>query len=300
MIRALVTLVTLAFLILSDAGAFTPDAMAQPEAILVGAGDVARCFRKPALETEAAKTAALIEQVPGTVFVAGDLVYENGWEEEFRNCYEPTWGRFKARTLPVPGNNDYNAPKAAPYFAYWGSRAGEPGKGYYSVEVGSWRVIGLNSNIESDGGSEQERWLRTELATHPTHCTLAFWHHPVFSSGWGSGMTRTTRKMRDIFRALYEGGADVVITGHDHVYERFGPQDPEGRADPVRGIREFIVGTGGAAPTGFAQIVPNSEVRQADVFGVLKLTLRPDGYTWDFIPIEGQTFHDSGEGKCHD
>jgi hypothetical protein len=278
MIRTPGSLATVALFVLLATEPFAGDATAQEEAVLVGAGDIARCWRKPVLETEAAKTAALIEKIPGTVFVAGDLVYENGWEEEFGNCYEPTWGRFKARTLPV---HDYYAPKAAPYYAYWGSRAGEPGKGYYSVEVGTWRVIGLNSNIDSDAGSEQERWLRSELATHPVHCTLAFWHHPVFSSGWAD-LQNTTGKMRDIFRALYEAGAGVVISAHDHVYERFAPQDPEGRADPVRGIREFIVGTGGGSPTGFHQIQANSEVRQADVFGVLKLTLRPDGYSWEF------------------
>jgi 3',5'-cyclic AMP phosphodiesterase CpdA len=296
MIQAFITLVTLTFLMFSDAGPFTPDVMAESEAILVGAGDVGECFRKPASASEAAKTAALIEQIPGTVFVAGDLVYPYGEEEGFRNCYDPTWGRFKARTLPVPGNHDYNAYKAAPYYAYWGRVAGELGKGYYSVQVGSWRVIALNSMIEAGAGSEQERWLRTELKTHPAHCTLAFWHHPLISSG----LMGNNPKMRDIFQALYEGGVDVVINGHDHVYERFAPQDAQGQADSERGIRVFIVGTGGASLQGFSTVRANSEVRWADVFGVIKLTLRPDGYTWDFIPIEGQTFRDSGEGKCHD
>ena len=296
MIQALITLVALALWIVSDAGTFTPNAMAQSEAILVGAGDVGECFRKPASEAEAAKTAALIEQIPGTVFVAGDLVYPYGEEEGFRNCYDPTWGRFKARTLPAPGNHDYYAYKAAPYYTYWGQAAGEPGKGYYSVQVGSWRVIALNSMIEAGAGSEQERWLRTELKTHAAHCTLAFWHHPLISSG----LMGNNPKMRDIFQALYEGGVDVVINGHDHVYERFALQDAQGQADSERGLRVFIVGTGGASLLGFSTVRANSEIRQAGVFGVIKLTLRSDGYAWDFIPIEGQTFRDSGEGKCHD
>jgi hypothetical protein len=293
MIEILITLAT--FLILAAAGPFAPDASAQQEAVLVGAGDIARCFRKPALETDAAKTAALIEQIAGTVFVAGDLVYEYGTEDEFKNCYDPTWGRFKARTLPAPGNHEYYSRNAGPYYAYWGSAAGEPGKGYYGVQLGSWRVIALNSNIDAAAGSEQELWLRNELRTYPAHCILAFWHHPLFSSGSEGNHPN----MRDIFQALYEAGADVVINGHDHSYERFAPHDVQGRADPLRGIRVFIVGTGGGIPLGFLNVSANSEVRQRDVLGVIKLTLRPDGYSWEFIPIEGQTFRDAGEGKCH-
>jgi 3',5'-cyclic AMP phosphodiesterase CpdA len=294
MIRALIMLATLAFLVLTDSGPFAPDATAQQDVVLVGAGDIATC-RGPASESMAAKTAALIEKISGTVFAAGDLAYEEGSEKEFRDCYGPTWGPFKDRTVPVPGNHEYYSPNAEPYYAYWGSRAGEPGKGYYSVQLGSWRVIALNSNIEHYAGSEQELWLRNELRSHPARCTLAFWHHPLFSSGWPGN----NEDFRELFQALYEAGADVVINGHAHVYERFAPQDAQGRADPARGIRVFIVGTGGGIPLGFSDIQANSEVRQKDVFGVLKLTLRPGDYAWEFIPIEGQTFRDSGEGKCH-
>lgn len=290
-VQALLTLATVAVLALGDR-----EATAQGEAVLVGAGDVAQCFGRPASESLAARTALLIDQIPGTVFVAGDLAYQDGKEEEFKTCYEPTWGRFKARTLPVPGNHDYQSPNAAPYYAYWGDAAGQSGKGYYSARVGNWRVIALNSNIDAAAGSEQERWLRDELRTHPAHCTLALWHHPVFSSAWGGH----DPKMLDIFRALHEAGTELVISGHDHVYERFAPQDPHGSADPVHGVREIIVGTGGAYPQGFAGVRANSEVRQAGVFGVLKLTLRADSYAWEFIPIEGQAFRDAGEGKCHD
>jgi hypothetical protein len=156
-------------------------------------------------------------------------------------------------------------------------------------------VIALNSNIDAAAGSEQELWLRNELRTHPARCILAFWHHPLFSSGSGGN----NPNMRDIFQALYEAGADVVINGHDHSYERFAPHDAQGRADPLRGIRVFIVGAGGGIPLGFLNVSANSEVRQRDVLGVIKLTLRSDSYAWEFIPIEGQTFLDAGEGKCH-
>jgi hypothetical protein len=294
--RMIQALITLAVIALNASGSFAQEATAQQEVILVGAGDVAQCNRKPASESAAAKTAALIAQIPGTVFVAGDLAYQTGSAEEFTNCYDSTWGRFKARTLPAPGNHDYESLNAAPYYAYWGTAAGESGKGYYSAQIGSWRVIALNSNIDADAGSEQERWLRNELKTHPAQCTLAFWHHPVFSSGWGGN----NRNMRDIFQALYEAGADLIINGHDHVYERFAPQNAQGSADPVRGIREIIVGTAGADPHGFIVVRANSEVRQVGVFGVLKLMLRAKGYAWEFVPIEGETFHDAGEGNCHD
>lgn len=298
-VRAFITLAALTVVALTGAGSFAREATAQQEVTLLAAGDVASCGGLPASasESRAAKTAALIERIPGTVIAVGDLAYERGEEREFKNCYDPTWGRFKARTLPVPGNHEYQSTDAAPYYAYWGSAAGQPGKGYYSVQVGSWRVIGLNSSIDVEAGSEQERWLRNELKTHPAHCTLAFWHHPLFSSG----SVGNNPQMRDIFQALYEAGADLIINGHDHVYERFAPQTAQGSADPVRGIREFIVGTGGGFSTGFRQAVqPHSEVRETDVFGVLKLTLRAEGYAWEFVPIEGQTFHDAGEGKCHD
>ncbi len=282
---------TLAVLILVSSSAHS-----QQEVILVGAGDVAQCGAKPASESMAAKTAALIDEIPGAVFVPGDLAYQKGTESEFKNCYDPTWGRFKARTLPAPGNHEYQTPDAAPYYAYWGAAAGEPGKGYYSAQVGSWRVIALNSNIDASAGSKQEQWLRGDLKSHPARCTLAFWHHPVFVSG----IEGDNPKMLDIYEALYEAGADVIVNGHVHVYERFAPQDARGRADRARGIQEIVVGTGGARPARFGAIQANSEARAAGVFGVLKLALRAEDYAWEFIPIEGQTFHDAGEGRCHD
>src|SRR5205823_4448967 len=218
---------------------------------------------------------------------------------EYANCYEPTWGRFKARTRPVPGNHDYNAPGAAGYFGYFGAAAGDPAKGYYSYDLGAWHIIALNSNIAMDVGSAQEQWLRADLAAHPTVCTLAYWHHPLFSSSTVAVQDAAQAAWRD----LYDAGAELVINGHHHDYERFAPQTPTGVVDTAHGIREIVVGTGGGEGLfPFATTAPHSEVRNNETFGVLKLTLGLIGYEWKFIPIEGpqfSSFTDSGSGTCH-
>lgn len=257
---------------------------------LVGAGDVASC-RSDGDEA----TALLLDTIPGTVFVAGDVVYESGSSDEFMNCYAASWGRHKDRTRPAPGNHEYYTPGAAGYYAYFGWRAGDPDKGYYSYDVGDWHVVVINSNIDVSTGSPQEQWLRADLAAHPAVCTIAYWHHPLFSSGdHGSHST-----MRPIWQALYDADADVVISGHDHIYERFAPQTPTGQADMIRGIREFIVGTGGRSLLGFAlRIAANSELRDNTAYGVLKLTLNPTSYSWEFVPVAGANFRDSGSGSC--
>ena len=262
-------------------------------AVLVGAGDIADCGSRG---DEA--TAALLDGIAGTVFTAGDNVYDAGTRAEFEECYAPTCGRHKRRTRPAPGNHDYATPNAAPYFAYFGAAAGEPGKGYYSYELGAWHVVVLNSNCDEVGcqaGSPQERWLRADLAAHPARCTLAYWHHPRFSSGDHGSQPQ----MRAVWQALWEAGADVVLAGHDHNYERFAPQTPWGAADPESGIREFVVGTGGSRHEGIEELAANSEVRNDDTFGVLKLTLHPKSYEWEFIPVAGGTFTDSGSDTCH-
>jgi len=230
------------------------------------------------------------------VFTAGDNAYSDGTEQEFSGCYAASWGRHKARTRPAPGNHDYRSDDGAPYFHYYGAAAGPAGRGYYSYAVGTWHVISLNSNIDMRAGSPQERWLRDDLAAHPTACVLAYWHHPRFSSGTEHGSDPRTLFL---WRALYEHGADVVIAGHEHNYERFAPQTPAGAADPVRGIREFVVGTGGADRYAFGPPLPNSELRNSDVWGVLKLALLPGRYRWEFIPVAGMAFSDSGSGRCH-
>ena len=258
--------------------------------VLVGACDIAHCSSNG---DEA--TASLLDGIEGTVFTTGDNVYRDGSAAEFANCYDPTWGRHKARTFPSAGNHDYHTPDAAGYFDYFGSSAGEPGKGYYSYDLGEWHIIVLNSNIPVKAGSEQEQWLRADLAAHPAVCTLAYWHHPRFSSGTVHG---SSTSMQPLWQALYDNGADVVLAGHEHNYERFAPQDPSGIPDPARGIREFVVGSGGRSHYVFGTPIANSEVRNQDTYGVLKLTLHPTSYSWEFVPEPGKTFTDSGNAPC--
>jgi hypothetical protein len=266
---------------------------AQDDPVLVGAGDIAGCSTAG---DEA--TANLLDGIPGTVFTLGDNVYDSGTDAEFANCYEPSWGRHEARTKPSVGNHEYLTAGASGYFNYFGPTAGEPGKGYYSYDLGGWHMIVLNSNcskVTCAAGSPQEQWLRADLAAHPNSCTLAYFHHPLYSSGEHGNQTQ----VRPFWRALYEANADAVLSGHDHTYERFAPQDPFGVADPRRGIREFVVGTGGKNHYAFTTVQPNSEVRNATTHGVLKLTLHPTGYDWQFVPVAGQTFTDSGSATCH-
>jgi hypothetical protein len=263
-------------------------------ATLVGAGDIATCGAE---HDEA--TGRLVAKIPGTVFVAGDNAYDKGTAREYASCYGPSWGAFKKRTRPVPGNHEYNSRGAAPYFDYWGAAAGTRGQGWYAYDVGGWRIYALNSNCSAIGGcgesSAQGRWLAADLAAHPARCVLAYWHHPRFSSGSHGNSSF----MEDAWEALYRAGAEVVISGHDHDYERFAPQDRNGKADPNRGIREFVVGTGGADLRPFNRPLPNSEIRNAKTFGVLVLSLRADGYDWRFVPVPGSSFSDSGSGACH-
>lgn len=255
--------------------------------VLVGAGDIAVCGA-----TSTASTAALLDTITGTVFTAGDNVYDRGTTEEFVNCYGPTWGRHKARTRPAPGNHDYVTGNGAPYFAYFGEQAGPAGLGYYSFTAGDWHVISLNSNVPAGQGSAQLEWLRADLRENPARCTAAIWHHPVFSSGRNGPQT----VMRDVWRLLQESGADLVINGHDHLYERFARLDAVGRPDAGAGMREFIAGTGGAPLYEFHGISPGSEARIA-AWGVLKLTLYTSGYAWEFVSVQGGIV-DQGQDIC--
>jgi hypothetical protein len=276
----------------------TPTQLAGTPVVLAGAGDISDC------DSEGDSiTAGLIDQVvaqhpSAVVFTAGDNVYSDGAPEEFAQCYDPTWGRHRDRTRPSPGNHDYNTEAAEGYFGYFGESAGEPGQGYYSYEAGEWQVISLNSNcgdVACDAGSPQEQWLREQLQASDAACTLAYWHHPLFSSGDHGGAD----SVRDLFAALYEGDAEIVINGHDHNYERFAPQDPTGTHDPVRGIRQFVVGTGGTGNRGVDAPVPNSEARWTDSFGILQLSLYPEGYEWEYVPESGSAFVDVGIEACH-
>jgi calcineurin-like phosphoesterase family protein len=275
----------------SSAGPYATD----QSVILVGAGDIADCKDL----TGAEATAKLLDQLPGTVMAVGDLAYPDGSKENFV-CYDKTWGRAKSRTRPAAGNHEFHSAGGTPYFDYFGAAAGDPKTGYYSYELGAWHVVVLNSECQDvggcDAGSPQEKWLRADLAAHPVACTLAYWHKPLFSSGSAHGNDPTVKAL---FQALYEANADLVIHGHDHDYERFAPQTPDGAADPARGVREFVAGTGGKNHRPFGEPKPNSEIRDATAFGVLKLTLKPGGYDWQFIPEAGKTFTDSGSGNCH-
>jgi 3',5'-cyclic AMP phosphodiesterase CpdA len=259
--------------------------------VIVGAGDIAN-------ETSGKfQTAALIEALPdATVFTTGDNVQRDGTAAEFTNWYDPSWGAFKSRTNPVPGNHDYKTASAAPYYNYFGARAGPSGLGYYSYNIGDWHLVALNSEISMVSGSPQEVWLRNDLAADTKQCTLAYWHKPLYSSSsHHTGVTAT----RPLFRALYDDNAEVVLNGHNHHYERYAPMDPFGVLAPTRGIRQFTVGTGGASHVAFGTIHPNSQVRNSTAYGVLKLTLHSNSYDWQFIPVAGQTFTDSGTTTCH-
>jgi len=270
-----------------------------PAVTLVGAGDIAGCANIAGAEA----TAKLVAQIPGTVFAAGDLVYERGTAKEFKKCYQPTWGAFKDRTYPALGNHEYGTPGAAPYFAYWGAKAGTAGQGYYSYDLGSWHIVVLNTNCTNvvggcGKGSPQERWLAADLAQHANVCTLAYGHHALFSSGVLKSHA-VHPELKPLWQDLYAAHADLVLAGHEHSYERFAQQDPEGHADTQNGIREIVVGTGGRSHDLLGFATPNSEVRDWDTYGVLKLTLAPGSYKWEFIPVEGQTFRDSGTTTCH-
>ena len=264
-------------------------------AVLVGAGDIADCRNLAGAEA----TAKLLDQIPGTVMAVGDLAYPDGSKENFV-CYDKTWGRARSRTRPAPGNHEFHAVGATPYFAYFGVLAGDEKTGYYSYDLGAWHIVVLNSECKDVGGCEagspQETWLRADLASHPVACTLAYWHKPLFSSGSAHGNDLT---MKPLWEALYQAHADVVVNGHDHDYERFAPQTPEGARDSARGIREFVVGTGGKGLRPFSAPKRNSEARNAEAFGVLKLTLHAKSYDWQFISVEGKGSTDSGTGFCH-
>ena len=268
--------------------------------VLVGAGDIASCK-----DPEGARaTAKLIEQIPGTVFAAGDLAYEKGSAEDFKNCYDPAWGRFKDRTKPALGNHEYADPTASGYFQYWGKQAGPTGKGFYSYDLGAWHVVVMNTNCGAQGlgdcgnSSPQETWLKEDLAKHPNACILAYGHHALFSSGVFKSHA-VHPELKQLWEDLYAAHADLILAGHEHSYERFAPQDPEGKTDPANGIREIVAGTGGRSHDLLGFAAPNSEIREWGTFGVLKLTLSPGKYTWEFIPEEGKSFRDSGSGTCH-
>lgn len=277
----------------------TPDSIAGPFTMLA-AGDIADC-NSTGDEATAALLDELIAEHGGTVLALGDLAYKSGTVDEFANCYDPTWGRHKGRTIPTPGNHEYETPGAAGYFDYFGDYGGVPDASWNVFEFGSWHIVALNSNCDEIGGcgpgSPQAQWLADSMPSispFPGRCTLAFWHHPRWSSGVEHGSDPQTDTL---WRMLYEGGVDLVLTGHDHEYERFAPMDADGKAVP-NGMVEFVVGTGGRSLYEFAEILPTSAAHDNTTYGVLKLTLHRASYDWEFVPASESAFTDAGTASC--
>jgi acid phosphatase type 7 len=287
-----------------------------PGPVIAAAGDIAcdptsRAFNEGRGSARACHQRAtsdlLVNSGLTAVLALGDLQYYCGALAAFMYSYDQSWGRVKSMTYPAPGNHEYQltggygcAPGAQGYFAYFGAAAGDPTRGYYSFDIGAWHLISLNSNCVEIGGCErgsaEERWLRADLAAHPAPCTLAYWHHPPFTSSVAPvGAPATLALLQD----LYAAGADLLLSGHQHNYERFAPQTPGGAADPQHGIREFVVGTGGEDLRRFGTPAANGETREGDTFGVLELTLLPTSYSWQFIPETGGSFTDGGSAACH-
>jgi acid phosphatase type 7 len=276
-----------------------------PAPVIVAAGDIV-CNQSETRNSTSKGTCQmqatsnlLMEQNFATVLPLGDLQYPTGALSDFNTSYAPTWGRVKNISRPVVGNHEYGTSGATGYFNYFGTAAGNPNKGYYSYDVGRWHLIALNSNCQEVGGCEtgspQEQWLKADLTAHPTKCTLAYWHHPRFSSALhGNNPTYDA-----FWQDLYAARAEIVLSAHDHSYERFAPQTPSASTNSQQGIREFVVGTGGKSLYPFVTVQPNSEVRNNETYGVLKLTLNPESYSWQFVPVKGKTFTDSGSGVCH-
>jgi len=269
------------------------------------AGDIADCRYNRAADSGAAGTAALIAKgdPEALILTLGDHTYPSGAPAEFSDCYAPTWGQFKARTRPTPGNHEYTSGKATGYFDYFGELAGPAGRGYYSYDKSGWHFISLNSDLKPADHQRQLLWLKDDLAASKARCTLAYWHAPMYSSGGHA----PSKRMQDIWRALHAAGVELVLSGHDHDYERLAPMDADGQPDAARGVRQFVVGTGGAMLTPFLWLNDQSEARSNWRTGVLKLVLKENSYEWEFLPVQPkaapehpqQEARDSGTANCH-
>ena len=256
--------------------------------VLLAAGDIGTCG-----SVGAARTGEMLDGLEGTILAVGDLAYPHGTADDFVNCYDPVWGRHKGRTRPAPGNHEYETAAAQPYFDYFGASAGPAGLGYYSFKAGDWLVLSLNSNIPVGNATAQGQWIRSELTANSSHCTLAYFHHPLYSSGPNGDNAR----LAGLWQLLYDMGVDVIVNGHEHIYERYGPMSPDGQRNDTKGIRQFIVGTGGAGLYSISRLHPVSEV-QVIAHGLLKLTLSAQGYQWEFLTVNGAR-GDFGQDICH-
>jgi hypothetical protein len=264
---------------------------------VVAAGDIGQCFDAPAAASGAAKTAALVSAQDALVLTVGDNTYDFGTPAEFANCFEPTWGAFKDRIYPTIGNHEYNTGNGGAYFDYFGARAGPDRRGYYSFDRGGWHFISLNSLASFAAGSEQAAWLLADLAqSRDTACTIALLHFPPFNSG---GQYGSVLEMRPVFDLLQAAGVELLLSAHEHIYERFAPQRADGTADPERGLRQFVVGTGGHELNPLGVPAPNSVFRYNSGWGVLRLTLGHGSYGWQFVPVGGGAPLDTGSGTCH-
>jgi acid phosphatase type 7 len=282
---------------LAAASFMEADDTSSEEVVLLAAGDIAECD-----DTGDEATAEILAAYPdAAIATLGDNAYPRGTPTAFAECFDPSWGRHKERIRPATGNHDHSTKDAAGYFEYFGEAGGEFDKYYYSYDLGAWHVVVLNSDcwrVDGCGANDpQGRWLRNDLAASPAHCTLAYWHRPPFSSGW-YGDPEDSARVLPLWEMAYDAGVDVVLAAHDHSYERLAPMNRTGeRQDP--GMRLFVVGTGGGGLRGFSEDpLPTTEARNGETWGVLKLTLRDDGYDWEFLAVEGSTFTDSGSGSC--
>jgi acid phosphatase type 7 len=272
--------------------------------LLLAAGDIAKCADGTPVPTNGAQiTSDMLLNATGALFTLGDNSNDAGSPSDYANCFDSTWGRLKSRINPALGNHDqiYGDNQALPYFDYFGAASHPDSFGYYSLDLGAWHIVVLNAEcgvgkVGCGAGSTQEQWLRKDLAAHSQKCTLAIWHQPLFTSGTQAA----TPGMLAFWQALYDYHAEIILNGHDHNYERFAPQDPQANPDPANGLREFVVGTGGASlDVSSLPLAANEEVRSAAAYGYIQLTLKPDSYAWQFIPQSGKTFTDSGTGVCH-
>lgn len=263
-------------------------AEANQPAIILAAGDIAGCADFYQDEV----TAEMLADMPGTILPLGDVVYQNGTRWQFRNCYDPSWGRLLSRSRPAPGNHEYRTDEAGPYYEYFGERAGPAGKGYYTYTLGAWRIYSLNSERRIP---EQTTWLRNELRANPSKCVLAYWHKPLYTSG----PVAATPAVRPLWNELWKARAEVVLNGHQHSYERFDPQDADSNYK-AQGVRAFVVGTGGAQlePPPSAARAKNSKLHYLKGWGVLEMKLEADKYSWRFVPVSGSPPADSGSATC--
>jgi hypothetical protein len=258
--------------------------------VVLAAGDIADCE-----STGDEQTTALLDEEAGTVLTLGDHAYDKGTPKEFRECYDTSWGRHRRRTRPIPGKHDYNVVRAPGYEGYFGDRASPSGDElYYSFDLGTWHVVALDSERDTRAAGRQAAWLRRDLAENPADCVLAFWHRPR----WTRGRHDDHDEVADFWRILYDAHADLVLAGHDHNYQRYPRLDPDGRVDPARGLRSFVVGTGGRE---LHQLRPDSRRHASNdsAWGVLRLELRPERYEWKFLPVSGAGYSDSGSSSCN-